>query len=87
MLTTEPNEEVAKVHNRMPVILQGETLGRWIGDEPLSPEELKFLTRPIEASRMQSRPVSRYMSNSRNEGPQCLAPPNEPPPEPELDFG
>ena len=87
VLTTEPNELVAKVHNRMPVILTRETMPRWIGDQPLPPEELKDLFRPLEASRMASRPVSRYMSNSRNEGPQCLEPPNEPPPEPELDFG
>jgi putative SOS response-associated peptidase YedK len=32
ILTTEPNELVAKVHNRMPVILTAETMPRrWIG--------------------------------------------------------
>jgi hypothetical protein len=30
--------------------------------------------------------VSRFVSNSRNEGPGCLAPPDDAPPEPELDF-
>jgi putative SOS response-associated peptidase YedK len=87
ILTTEPNELVAQVHNRMPVILSGDAMPRWMGTQPLSPEELKFLTRPLEASRMESRRVSRYMSNSRNEGPQCLAPPDSTPAEPELDFG
>ncbi len=87
VLTTEPNELVARVHNRMPVILTRDTMPRWIGDQPLAPDELKDLFRPIEASRMASRPVSRYMSNSRNEGPRCLEPPDEPLPEPELDFG
>jgi len=87
VLTTEPNELVAAVHTRMPVILTQETMRRWIGDQPLPPEELKELTRPLAASRMPSRPVSRYMSNSRNEGPRCLAPPDDPPPEAELDFG
>lgn len=86
LLTTEPNELVAKVHDRMPVIMTAETMRRWIGDEPLAPEELRLLVRPIAAARMASRPVSRYVSNSRNQGPQCLAPPDEPPPEPELDF-
>lgn len=87
VLTTEPNELVARVHNRMPVILTEGAMGRWIGDTPLAPEELKLLASPLDPSRMSSRRVSRYMSNSRNEGPQCLAPPDEPQPEPELDFG
>ncbi|HXQ81906.1 MAG TPA: SOS response-associated peptidase [Opitutaceae bacterium] len=86
ILTTEPNELVARVHNRMPVILTAEAMPRWLGDRPLGAEELKLLVRPIAAERMASRPVSRFVSNSRNEGPRCLAPPDEAPPEPELDF-
>jgi putative SOS response-associated peptidase YedK len=87
LLTTQPNELVAKVHNRMPVILTPETMGRWLGAAPLAAEEYKSLVQPIAAGRMESRPVSRFVSNSRNEGPRCLAPPDEAPPEPELDFG
>lgn len=86
ILTTEPNELVAKVHNRMPVILTAETMPRWLGERALGADELRQLVRPLEASRMESRPVSRFVSNSRNEGPGCLAPPDEPPPEPEFDF-
>jgi putative SOS response-associated peptidase YedK len=87
LLTTQPNELAAKIHDRMPVILTGETMARWIGEKPLAAEEYAALVRPIEATRMESRPVSRFVSNSRNQGPQCLAPPDEAPPEPELDFG
>ncbi len=85
ILTTAPNELVARVHNRMPVILTESAMPRWIGDTPLGAEELASLVRGITADRMESRPVSRFMSNSRNEGPRCLAPPDEAPPE--LDFG
>jgi putative SOS response-associated peptidase YedK len=87
LLTTQPNELVAKVHDRMPVILTGGTMARWIGDKPLAEAEYASLVRPFEASRMESRPVSRYVSNSRNQGPRCLSPPDEAPPEPEFDFG
>jgi putative SOS response-associated peptidase YedK len=86
ILTAEPNELVAKVHNRMPVILAAETMPAWLGDRPLEAEELRRLVRPIEAARMECRPVSRFVSNSRNEGPGCLAPPDDPAPEPEFDF-
>jgi putative SOS response-associated peptidase YedK len=87
ILTTQPNELVAEVHDRMPVIMTAGTMARWIGDKPLAADEYACLVRPIEASRMESRPVSRFVSNSRNQGPGCLAPPDEAPPEPELDFG
>jgi putative SOS response-associated peptidase YedK len=86
ILTTRPNDLVARVHNRMPVILTAETMPRWLGERPLAVEELSLLVRPIAAERMESRPVSRFVSNSRNEGPGCLAPPDEAFPEPEFDF-
>jgi len=87
ILTTEPNDLVAQVHTRMPVIMTEETMPRWLGDQPLEEDELKRLVGPIDSGLMACRPVSRFVSNSRNEGPECLAPPNNPPPEPELDFG
>lgn len=87
LLTTRPNELVARVHDRMPVILTADTMPRWIGDQPLADDEYRSLVGPIASGAMESRPVSRYVSNSRNQGPGCLAPPDEAPSEPELDFG
>jgi putative SOS response-associated peptidase YedK len=81
ILTTEPNELVRPIHDRMPVILTVETMARWIGDQPLPEDEYLALIQPLAAERMICRPVNRFVSNSRNEGPQCLAPPEEPPPE------
>jgi putative SOS response-associated peptidase YedK len=86
LLTTEPNEVVAGVHNRMPVILAPDSMPRWLGDRPLEAKELAGLVRPIAADRMESRPVSRYVSNSRHEGPGCLAPPDDGAQEAEFDF-
>jgi putative SOS response-associated peptidase YedK len=86
LLTTTPNEIVSRVHDRMPVILTQETMPRWLGDEPLAADELRALVRPLEDGRLESRPVSRFVSNSRNEGPECLSPPEEPRPEPEFNF-
>lgn len=87
LLTTEPNELVARVHNRMPVLLTQATMPRWLGDQPLPEAELKELFRPLDPALMASRPVSRYVSSTRNEGPRCLEPPDAGPPELELDFG
>jgi len=81
ILTTEPNELIAPIHHRMPVILIPETMPRWIGREALPETEYRELTRPLAAEKMQERPVSRHVNNSRNDGPQCLEPPEEAPPE------
>ncbi len=81
ILTTAPNALVAPIHNRMPVILTPELMPRWLGGDPLPEAEYRALTQPLPADRMSERPVSRYVSNSRHEGPQCIAPPEEAPPE------
>jgi len=81
ILTTEPNELVAPLHHRMPVILTSETMRHWLGDAPLPDEDYRRLTAPLAAQRMQSRPVNRYVNNSRHDGPQCLEPPEVDPPE------
>lgn len=87
ILTTRPNEVAARVHDRMPVVLTDAAMRRWIGDAPLSAGDLGELVRPIAPERLESRPVSRFVSHSRNEGPACLAPAEERPTQPELDFG
>lgn len=79
ILTTEPNDLVAPIHHRMPVILTQKTMKPWLGTSPLSDSDYREITRPIDADEMQSRPVNRYVNNSRHDGPQCLAPPDEEP--------
>ena len=87
ILTTEPNEIVRPIHHRMPVILTAATMGRWLGDQPLPAPEYAALIRPLDAARMTVRPVNRFVSNSRHEGPQCLAPPEAAGETPELPLG
>lgn len=84
ILTTRPNDLVATIHTRMPVILTPSTMPRWLGAEPLESGAYRELTEPLPAARMQVREVSRFLSNSRHEGPQCLEPPESAPPELEL---
>lgn len=81
VLTTEPNEMVGRIHNRMPVILTGAMMARWIGSEPLPETEYRELTRPLPPELMDQRRVGLFVNNNRNEGPQCLEPPEDPPPE------
>jgi putative SOS response-associated peptidase YedK len=73
ILTTEANELVRPVHDRMPVILAPGDFAAWL-DPRTPPDRLHALLRPYPAEAMEAVGVGRYVSNPRNEGPQCLAP-------------
>ncbi|MBC7907534.1 MAG: SOS response-associated peptidase [Rhodospirillaceae bacterium] len=74
IITTAANELVARLHDRMPVILAPADYGRWLGDEPAEPGDVLGLLRPYPTDLMTAYPVSREVSNVRNEGPQLLEP-------------
>lgn len=72
ILTTEPNEVVATVHTRMPVILTGESARMWLEEQ--EPPVLKNLLKSYPASSMKSFEVSRAVNSSRNEGEELIRP-------------
>lgn len=72
LLTTEPNELMANIHNRMPVIVAPRDYALWL-DVGAPLPAVESLLRPYPAERMVHRPVSTYVSNARNEGPLCVA--------------
>ena len=74
MITTEPNELMRPIHNRMPVILTPEQFDPWLDALVTEPEKLAPLLHPPSATAMSAVPVSRHVSNVRHEGPECLAP-------------
>ena len=72
ILTTEANQVLTPIHNRMPVILEAKNYARWM--EPASPERLPVdLLRPFDADLMTAWPVSERVGNVRNNDPDLLA--------------
>ena len=76
ILTTDANELVAPVHDRMPVILSPQDYTEWLGvgqdaDARLQ-TALRHLMRPFPAAKMAAHPVSSYVNSPRNEGPDCI---------------
>jgi putative SOS response-associated peptidase YedK len=57
IITTTPNELVAEVHNRMPVILRPQDYGLWLAPGPAMPPQLELLSllRPYPAEQMRAR--------------------------------
>jgi putative SOS response-associated peptidase YedK len=64
IITGEPNDLVAPIHNRMPVILPRETRSAWLGEEPASADELHALLKPFPRERMRAYPVSAKVNGS-----------------------
>jgi len=70
ILTTEANELVSTIHNRMPLILPKESFARWLGDEP-DPRELM---RPFPAAPMRMWPISTRVNKPENDDPSIIEP-------------
>ncbi len=73
ILTTEANPAAAEVHNRMPVVLPAQAVEAWL-DPEAGFEAAAPLMRPYEGNDLRISRVSRYVSNARNQGPECIAP-------------
>jgi putative SOS response-associated peptidase YedK len=73
ILTTEANEVLRSVHDRMPVILHPETYNVWLEQDVRAIESLKELLGPYPASEMTSYPVSAQVNSPRNQGEDLIA--------------
>lgn len=72
LLTTEPNDLVARLHIRMPVILDRADFDAWLDPDNRVPDRLQSLLRPFPAERMSAYPVSPRLNDPRNESPDLL---------------
>ena len=74
LLTCGPNSLMAEIHDRMPVILDGAALTRWLQPGPITPEEVSSICVPYDAARMAAVRVSSVVNNARNDVPECVVP-------------
>jgi putative SOS response-associated peptidase YedK len=74
IITGEPNELLAPIHNRMPVILPREAWAKWIGEEAARKEELQALLRPFPAEQMRAYPISTRVNTPKNDDAELLEP-------------
>jgi putative SOS response-associated peptidase YedK len=72
IITTTPNMLMAEIHTRMPVILKEKHFDEWLDRKNKNIEDLKRLLISYPASQMEAFAVSKFVSNSRNEGPECM---------------
>jgi hypothetical protein len=74
VITTDPNEIVEKMHNRMPVIVPERDYDRWL---KAPPDRLPVdLLRPFDADKMTAWEADRAVGNAKNDNPDLLRAPN-----------
>lgn len=71
IITTTPNELLATIHDRMPVILTPENYDQWLSQEA-RPDELSELLAPFPTSEMKGFSVSSEVNHAGAEGPQLV---------------
>ena len=74
IITTEPNALVAKVHNRMPVILHPDDYELWLSPKEQAPATLQHLLTAYPAEEMVAYPVSTMVNSPNHDRPENIAP-------------
>ncbi len=72
IITTEANDLVGEIHNRMPVILPPEDYELWLDPEFEEKEALTSVLRPYPSGGMEAYPVSRRVNSPSNNTPDCI---------------
>jgi putative SOS response-associated peptidase YedK len=68
ILTTEANEVLRPVHDRMPVILHPDDYKLWLGGSARNLDLIKEMLRPYPAEEMMGYPVGASINSPRNQG-------------------
>lgn len=74
IITTEPNDKVANVHDRMPVILQDDGIEQWLNTERFTYNEVRGLLKPYSGDAMTLYPVSTIVNSPKNNSAECIVP-------------
>jgi putative SOS response-associated peptidase YedK len=74
IITTSPNETMASIHNRMPVMLEEVDWATWLDPTLSDPGELLAMLEPRDEPDLAIRAVSQLVNNVRNDGPELVVP-------------
>ena len=72
IITTEANELMKPIHERMPVIIPAESQDEWLDPAAEGKDQLLDMLRPYPAGEMEAYPVSKRVNSPRNNSPECI---------------
>ncbi len=73
IITTTPNDALASIHHRMPVILDEDGWHDWLGGDNADIGALQDMLVPFDPSRTTAYPVSPRVNSPRNDDAGCIA--------------
>jgi putative SOS response-associated peptidase YedK len=74
LITVEPNDLMAQIHDRMPAILKPEHEELWLDAKASYAPALTQLLRSYPDEELEAFPVSRAVNSPAHEGPSCVEP-------------
>jgi putative SOS response-associated peptidase YedK len=78
IITTEANDAMSTLHDRMPVILDDDDFETWLDRDLTEFEPLRRLLRPAPDGSIEIRAVSRDVNNARHNGADLIDPIDDP---------
>jgi putative SOS response-associated peptidase YedK len=76
IVTTEPNEEISSVHNRMPAILQQEDEASWLKPSKVTRDDVEPLLRPFDDNELEMYEVSSDVNATQHNDAKLILPMN-----------
>ena len=80
IITTSAPDELGRIHDRMPMIIDQDSWAAWLDPDSTDPGELRSLLVPAAAGGLVSYPVSTLVNSVRNNGPDLIKPADLDPP-------
>src|SRR3954469_13888668 len=74
VLTTSAPDDLGRIHDRMPLLVEPERYAAWLDPESTDPEDLRKLLVPAAPGRLDAFPVSTQVNSVRNNGPELVVP-------------
>ncbi len=74
IITTDSNELVAGIHDRMPVILSPADYAEWLDARERKPETLQGMLKPYPSEELEAFEVAAKVNDPKFESPECVLP-------------
>ncbi|MFT4162767.1 SOS response-associated peptidase [Shinella sp.] len=87
ILTTAANNDISRIHDRMPVVIRPEDFSRWLDCKAQEPRDVVDLMKPIDDGFFEAIAISDKVNKVANMGPDILEPVEEEAPMPQKKKG
>lgn len=74
IVTVDPNLDISDVHDRMPAVLRGDAVDKWLDTKNVGPEEAAALAHAPPKGSMKYHVVGKAVGKAESEGPDLIRP-------------